>query len=215
MLLKNYIYSVSRTLKIVKDNKIFLSNKQDKGIQLDWNVINQKVCKLYSFYKNKVKSSSLVIRNKFSKENIRNTFIKLEVILKIIKKSKDKQLNIPLFDLICDPFYLLIIYNNLKSKNTGGVGDIPVDDMTIFSIFSLAKELKSKKYKPKPIKRIYISKTNNKMRPLAFSSTKDNLVQAALLYVLEHIFEPSLSKVVYHSRVEKNCHNILYRLCTG
>jgi group II intron reverse transcriptase/maturase len=78
----------------------------------------------------------------------------------------------------------------------------------------LAKDLKSQRFKPSPVKRVNIPKPDGGVRPLGVASQKDKIVQAAILNKLEPVLEDVFLDCSYGGRPNKNCHHALKHIKT-
>jgi len=69
--------------------------------------------------------------------------------------------------------------------------------------------MKAKRYKPQPVKRVYIPKNEYEERPLGLPALEDKIVQRAISHVLEAIYEVDFLECSYGFRLERNCHQAI------
>ena len=123
-----------------------------------------------------------------------------------------------LYDKIIDKETLKAAYRQVRA-NDGAAG---VDGITLVRIDEgigeeryvdeLHMELKTRRYKASPVRRVYIPKANGKLRPLGIPVIKDRVVQAAVVLIVEPIFEADFEDCSYGFRPGRGAHQALEQI---
>lgn len=167
--------------------------------------------KLFKLYEKRINKASKRVKEVFILSAMVSAYLNLYRLIDQANgyNKRAGALKLPIYQNLCNPCILLIAYSTLKGKKASGVDDVPTENVTLASILSLSLELRNKKYAPNPTKRVFIPKANGKMRPLGIPSTKDKVVQKALLIVLEPLFENVFLDSSHGFRPKRSCHSAL------
>lgn len=109
-------------------------------------------------------------------------------------------------------------YKNLYANNgaaTKGVNKDTADGFSEAKIAKIIKSLADETYRPMPVRRTYIEKSNGKKRPLGIPTFTDKLVQEALRMVLQAVYEPVFFNCSHGFRPNRSCHTALADLKKG
>lgn len=112
--------------------------------------------------------------------------------------------------------YLKGCYNMLKRGKAAGVDGRKLESYTeeemIQKLEETARLIQAKRYKPQPVKRVYINKEEGKSRPLGIPTMLDKVVQLGVSRILETIWEREFLEVSYGYRKGKDPHQCLKEL---
>jgi len=125
-----------------------------------------------------------------------------------------------LYDKISQPYFLREAYKRVKSnKGASGVDkqDFEAIENRGVEIFleEIATELKSFTYKAQAVRRVWIEKANEKLRPLGIPTIKDRVVQQSCKMVIEPIFEADFSPNSHGFRPKENAAKAIAQIKTN
>ncbi|RLF43753.1 MAG: group II intron reverse transcriptase/maturase, partial [Thermoplasmata archaeon] len=138
---------------------------------------------------------------------------KLNLITEMTQKDKKCKFN-NLAHLLNVPnlkecFYML---KQGKASGIDGVSYKAYEVNLESNLIELVKRMKSFSYRPQPVKRVYIPKSNGKLRPLGIMAIEDKVVQMGMTRILNAIYEEDFLDNSYGFRPNRNCHDALDRL---
>ena len=122
-----------------------------------------------------------------------------------------------LFDKVFSQRNLLAALQQVASKNgAAGVAHVSVTQFARAlpeSLWEVADQLKNGTYQPQSIRRVHIPKPGtNETRPLGIPTVRDRMVQAAVVNVIEPIFERDFAEHSYGFRPGRGCKDALRRV---
>lgn len=138
---------------------------------------------------------------------------KLNLIAKKARENKELKFT-SLIHHISNLDHLLACFQDLKQGKAPGIDNRTKESYTDKEIrealSQVVEKLKQRKYRPQPVKRIYIDKENNtKQRPLGLPTVVDKTVQLACKNILERIYEPNFLDCSYGYRPNRDAHQAL------
>jgi len=109
------------------------------------------------------------------------------------KRNRNRRFH-ALYDRIFQPDILRQAWEEVR-RNGGSAGEdgVTIEDVEREGVeqflCQIEKDLKAGTYRPKPVLRVYIPKTDGRQRPLGIPTVRDRVVQQACKRVIEPIFE--------------------------
>ena len=121
-----------------------------------------------------------------------------------------------LLEKVLDDKNLFEAYKQVyKNKGTSGVDGITVEELGTYMYFhkeEIKEQIRNRKYKPSPVRRVYIPKDNGDKRGLGIPTVVDRLIQQAIVQVLSPIYEKQFSETSYGFRPKRSCEMAVIKL---
>lgn len=95
------------------------------------------------------------------------------------------------------------------NKGTSGIDKMTVDSLDAYfneHRNEIITSIMNKTYKPQPVRRVYIPKSNGKLRPLGIPTVVDRVIQQTIFQRLVPIYENLFSNYSYGFRPNRDCH---------
>jgi group II intron reverse transcriptase/maturase len=130
--------------------------------------------------------------------------------------SQREWVNDDLYRLMYKEDLYIIAYERIKSKPgnmTPGTDGETLDGWSLEAIQAIIHEMRNEQFQFKPVRTVYISKPNGKMRKLGIPSTRDKVVQEVIRMILEAIYDspygPYFRETSHGFRPRRSCHTAL------
>ena len=102
-----------------------------------------------------------------------------------------------------------------KNKGASGVDGVTVEELGKYMYLhkeEIKEQIRNRKYKPSPVRRVYIPKDNGDKRGLGIPTVVDRLIQQAIVQVLSPIYEQQFSETSYGFRPKRSCEMAIIKL---
>jgi RNA-directed DNA polymerase len=143
-------------------------------------------------------------------------FSRLRRVGERAKKEKETKFN-NLLTLICVPL-LREAYERLRKDAAPGVDGMTWRDygeQLETRLVDLNDRIHRGGYHAPPVRRVYIPKADGRQRPLGIPALEDKIVQLAVKWILESIYEPAFLGFSYGFRPKRNQHGALDALAVA
>lgn len=130
------------------------------------------------------------------------------------KANPDRKFGV-LYDKVCQSDVLWMAYQQVRA-NKGAPGidrqtfDVIENEVGLGAFLTeIQAKLEAKRYKPLPVRRVYIPKADGSQRPLGIPVIADRVVQAAVKIAIEPLFEATFKDCSYGFRPRRSAHQAL------
>lgn len=136
----------------------------------------------------------------------------LQVQLYLAAKRSPQRRFHALYDRIARRDVLMRAWEQVRSnRGAAGIDGQTITEVEAYGVERMLEELREQleahRYRPQPVRRVYILKADGKSRrPLGIPGVRDRVLQAATRLVLEPLFEASFKTFSYGFRPKRSAH---------
>ena len=108
--------------------------------------------------------------------------------------------------------FLKECFRELKRDKASGIDGVTVQEYGVNleeNLKGLVERLKAKRYRPQPVRRVYVPKPDGSKRGMGIPTVEDKIVQMGIKKILGAIFEVDFMDVSFGFRPNRSCHGAL------
>lgn len=129
---------------------------------------------------------------------------------------RKERTSMELLEKVLDDKNLFKAYKQVyKNKGASGVDGVTVDELGYYMYQhkeEIKEQIRNRKYKPSPVRRVYIPKDNGDKRGLGIPTVVDRVIQQAIVQILSPIYEKQFSETSYGFRPNRSCEMAIIKL---
>ena len=141
--------------------------------------------------------------------------MEIDGMISRISTNGRRSSNMKLMEVILQDENLEEAIKRVKSnKGVAGVDKMTADEIDEYfksNKETIKKQILEKKYRPQPVRRVYIPKSNGRKRPLGIPTVVDRVIQQAIAQVLTKIYDDTFSDNSFGFRPNRSAQNAIMR----
>ena len=126
-----------------------------------------------------------------------------------LSSERKEETDMELLEEILNPENLNKAYKKVyQNKGASGVDGITVEEIADYikdNKERITNQIRKRRYKPQPVRRVQIPKENGKKRNLGIPTVMDRIIQQAMVQVISPIFEEQFNDNSYGFRPGRSC----------
>ena len=118
-------------------------------------------------------------------------------------------------EILSDTNLNLAIERVKRNKGACGIDKMPITLVETYfreNLTEIRTKILEKQYRPQPVRRVYIPKSNGKLRPLGIPTVVDRVIQQSIAQKLTPIYENIFSDYSYGFRPGRDCHTAMNKV---